>query len=128
MESLRDIVEALLINGLTTPSRIHGGLEIYNKGGVIKYFYTGGSFEGIVLGDSGAVHVVRISRDGYMCSCGDVATSKYLCKHAVALIYAAYSDSVHRRYLASVIGELIRSYMEEKRVRIKLVFPRWKRV
>ncbi len=93
LNSLSDIVCLLLENGFTTPSRIYHGLEIVKNNGVIKYRVREGVVEGFVVGDSGLVHYVVVSSDGYRCTCGDHYTSKYVCKHVIALLIKASREN-----------------------------------
>ncbi len=86
LAGLTDIIGLLLERGLTTPSRIYYGLEILRNNGVIKYRVKGDTVEGFVVGDSGLVHHVVVSSDGYKCTCGDYYTSRYMCKHVIALL------------------------------------------
>ncbi len=81
-----DIISLLLRGKYTTPSRIYRALSLVQKKSIVKYNVRKGYVEGLVVGDSGLVHVVKISNDGYKCSCSDFYSTGYMCKHIMALI------------------------------------------
>ena len=107
LNSIGEIIDYVLRNGLSTPKRVYEALDIYFKRGITRYFINSDGIEGIVLGSSGGVHVVRISNEGYKCTCSDSYTNHYLCKHALALLYQVLIDKrTQDRALAIVLNML----------------------
>ncbi|GEM_PF-6494225 len=106
-----EIIDYILRNGLSTPRRVYEALEIYFKRGVMRYYLTSDGVEGIVLGGSGAVHIVRISVDGYRCSCGDSRSNHYLCKHAIALLYQVLTDKRIRDRALEIIARMLGTHV-----------------
>jgi len=107
LKSIGEIIDYVLRNGLSTPKRVYEALDIYFKRGITRYFIDNDGIEGIVLGSSGGVHVVRISNEGYKCTCSDSYTNHYLCKHALALLYQVLIDKrTQDRALAIVLNML----------------------
>ena len=92
LKNIGEIIDYILRNRLSTPKRVYEALDIYFKKGVTRYFVDKDGIEGIVLGNSGGVHIVRISNEGYKCTCSDIHTNHYLCKHALALLYQVLND------------------------------------
>ena len=106
LKCIGEIIDYVLRNGLSTPKRVYEALDIYFKRGITRYFIDNDGIEGIVLGSSG-VHVVRISNEGYKCTCSDSYTNHYLCKHALALLYQVLNDKrTQDRALAIVLNML----------------------
>ncbi len=81
-----DIISLLLRGKYTTPSRVYRAFSLVHKKSVVKYHVRRDYIEGLIVGDSGLVHVVKISNDGYKCSCSDFYSTGYMCKHIMALI------------------------------------------
>jgi len=107
LKSIGEIIDYVLRNGLSTPKRVYEALDIYFKRGITRFFIDNDGIEGIVLGSSGGVHVVRISNEGYKCTCSDSYTNHYLCKHALALLYRVLIDKrIQDRALAIVLNML----------------------
>lgn len=107
LNNIGEIIDYILRNRLSTPRRIYEALDIYFKKGIIRSFIDNDGIEGIVLGSSNGVHVVRISIEGYRCTCSDSFTNHYLCKHALALLYHVLINKKMRNRALTIITSML---------------------